>query len=268
MYRTQKKKKSWRSEHPDLTWRYICQSNREEKKSYQRADKSGYGKVQVIQRNAARQYNIHWEVARNTKTSAEVWLDSIQCWDGCEGCYFYQTYNTKLKKKILAENLAFQDAYKFGVNIDKKMLAWQQAKINTMVYVVREGQESSLVKMDGQRLGIIAIIPKGVSKTGLAHHTSCKEEFVVDWNNEWWRDSGRNICENGGLSTNCSRKNRLKDHLVLMKPLKDGCRMWWWQLIHFPIPTSEQLRLQFVGSDKYPTYDINHEFHQLKIDEQ
>ena len=38
--------------------------------------------------------------------------------------------------------------------------------------------------------------------------------------------------------------------------------------VHFPIPTSEQLRHQFVGSDRYTTVDMNHAFHQFKIDEE
>ena len=34
---------------------------------------------------------------------------------------------------------------------------------------------------------------------------------------------------------------------------------------HFPIPTSEQLRHQFLGSDRYTVLDLNHAFHQLKL---
>lgn len=38
--------------------------------------------------------------------------------------------------------------------------------------------------------------------------------------------------------------------------------------VHFPIPTSDQLRHQFVGSDRYSTCDMNHAFHQFRISEQ
>ena len=36
-------------------------------------------------------------------------------------------------------------------------------------------------------------------------------------------------------------------------------------LTHFPIPTSDQLRHQFLGSDRYSVLDLNHAFHQLKL---
>jgi hypothetical protein len=34
---------------------------------------------------------------------------------------------------------------------------------------------------------------------------------------------------------------------------------------HFPIPTSEQLRHKFQGSDRFSSLDMNHAFHQLPI---
>ena len=34
---------------------------------------------------------------------------------------------------------------------------------------------------------------------------------------------------------------------------------------HFPIPTAEQLRHKFLGSDRYSTLDMNHAFHQLEL---
>ena len=37
---------------------------------------------------------------------------------------------------------------------------------------------------------------------------------------------------------------------------------------HFPIPTSEQLRHQFLGSDRYSVIDLNHAFHQFEINEE
>ena len=37
---------------------------------------------------------------------------------------------------------------------------------------------------------------------------------------------------------------------------------------HFPIPTSEQLRHEFQGSDRFTSLDLNHAFHQLPIDEE
>ena len=37
---------------------------------------------------------------------------------------------------------------------------------------------------------------------------------------------------------------------------------------HFPIPTAEQLRHQFEGSDRYSVIDLNHAFHQFEIDEE
>ena len=35
--------------------------------------------------------------------------------------------------------------------------------------------------------------------------------------------------------------------------------------VHFPIPTPEQLRHQFAGSDKFSVIDLNHAFHQFPI---
>ena len=39
------------------------------------------------------------------------------------------------------------------------------------------------------------------------------------------------------------------------------------QKTHFPIPTAEQLRHEFAGSDRFTTLDLNHAFHQLRLDE-
>ena len=40
------------------------------------------------------------------------------------------------------------------------------------------------------------------------------------------------------------------------------------QTPHFPIPTPEQLRPRFKGSDRFSILDLNHAFHQLEIDEE
>ena len=37
---------------------------------------------------------------------------------------------------------------------------------------------------------------------------------------------------------------------------------------HFPIPTADQLRHEFAGSDRYSVIDLNHAFHQLELDEE
>ena len=37
--------------------------------------------------------------------------------------------------------------------------------------------------------------------------------------------------------------------------------------VHFTIPTSDQLRHQFRGSDCFSVLDLNHVFHQLELDE-
>ena len=37
--------------------------------------------------------------------------------------------------------------------------------------------------------------------------------------------------------------------------------------VHLPIPTSEQLRHKFQGSDRFSILDLNHAFHQLELDE-
>ena len=37
---------------------------------------------------------------------------------------------------------------------------------------------------------------------------------------------------------------------------------------HFPIPISEQLRHEFLGSDRFISLDLNPAFHQLPIDEE
>ena len=36
--------------------------------------------------------------------------------------------------------------------------------------------------------------------------------------------------------------------------------------VHFPIPTSEQLRHEFAGSDRFSVIDMNHAFHQMELD--
>lgn len=38
--------------------------------------------------------------------------------------------------------------------------------------------------------------------------------------------------------------------------------------VHFPIPTSEELRHEFNGSDRYSVIDLNHCFHQFEMDEE
>jgi hypothetical protein len=40
------------------------------------------------------------------------------------------------------------------------------------------------------------------------------------------------------------------------------------KMVHFPIPTAEQLRHEFEGSDRYSVIDLNHAFHQFQIDEE
>ena len=37
---------------------------------------------------------------------------------------------------------------------------------------------------------------------------------------------------------------------------------------HFPMPTADDLRHQFAGSDRYTTLDMNHAFHQFPLDEE
>ena len=37
---------------------------------------------------------------------------------------------------------------------------------------------------------------------------------------------------------------------------------------HFPIPTSEQLRHEFGGSDGFLVLDLNHAFHQMELDQE
>ena len=36
--------------------------------------------------------------------------------------------------------------------------------------------------------------------------------------------------------------------------------------VHFPIPTSKQLRHEFAGSDRFSVIDMNHAFHQMELD--
>ena len=40
------------------------------------------------------------------------------------------------------------------------------------------------------------------------------------------------------------------------------------KMVHFPIPTVEQLHHQLQGSDRFSVVDMTHSFHQLKIDEE
>ena len=40
------------------------------------------------------------------------------------------------------------------------------------------------------------------------------------------------------------------------------------RLSHFPMPTADDLRNPFAGSDRYTTLDMNHAFHQLPVDEE
>ena len=37
---------------------------------------------------------------------------------------------------------------------------------------------------------------------------------------------------------------------------------------HFPIPTPQELRHNFAGSDRYSVIDLNHAFHQFKMDQE
>ena len=37
---------------------------------------------------------------------------------------------------------------------------------------------------------------------------------------------------------------------------------------HFPIPTADQLRHKFAGSDRYSIINLNHAFHQLELDKE
>ena len=36
---------------------------------------------------------------------------------------------------------------------------------------------------------------------------------------------------------------------------------------HFPIPTPQELRHNFAGSDRFSVIDLNHAFHQFRMDE-
>ena len=40
------------------------------------------------------------------------------------------------------------------------------------------------------------------------------------------------------------------------------------KMVHLPIPTCDQLRHKFEGGDRYSVIDLNHAFHQFKIDEE
>ena len=37
---------------------------------------------------------------------------------------------------------------------------------------------------------------------------------------------------------------------------------------HFPMPTAEDLRHQFAGSNKFSRVDLNHAYHQFPLDEE
>ena len=47
------------------------------------------------------------------------------------------------------------------------------------------------------------------------------------------------------------------------RPMKDAVKT-----SHFPIPTPQELRHNFSGSDRYSVIDLNHAFHQFKMDEE
>ena len=47
------------------------------------------------------------------------------------------------------------------------------------------------------------------------------------------------------------------------RPMKDAVKTF-----HFPIPTPQELRHNFAGSDRYSVIDLNHAFHQFKMDEE
>ena len=47
------------------------------------------------------------------------------------------------------------------------------------------------------------------------------------------------------------------------RPMKDAVKT-----SHFPIPTPQELRHNFAGSDRYSVIDLNHAFHQFKMDEE
>ena len=47
------------------------------------------------------------------------------------------------------------------------------------------------------------------------------------------------------------------------RPMKDVVKTF-----HFPIPTPQELGHNFVGSDRYSVIDLNHAFHQFKMDEE
>ena len=40
------------------------------------------------------------------------------------------------------------------------------------------------------------------------------------------------------------------------------------EVTHFPIPTAEQLRHKFLGSERFTAIDLNHAFHQLRLDDE
>ena len=47
------------------------------------------------------------------------------------------------------------------------------------------------------------------------------------------------------------------------RPMKEAVKT-----THFPIPTPQELRHNFAGSDRYSVVDLNHAFHQFALDEE
>ena len=47
------------------------------------------------------------------------------------------------------------------------------------------------------------------------------------------------------------------------RPMKEAVRT-----THFPIPTPQELRHNFAGSDRYSVVDLNHSFHQFRMDKE
>jgi hypothetical protein len=45
------------------------------------------------------------------------------------------------------------------------------------------------------------------------------------------------------------------------RPMKDVVKT-----SHFPIPTQQELRHNLAGSDRFSMIDLNHAFHQFKMD--
>ena len=210
------------------------------------------------------------------------------------------------------------------------------AKVKSMVYVVKNQRESLLGRRDGQKLGIIQIIPEGKeSEQKVRHITPVKkkdlaEEDLIDKNDskmEKLKEKYQELFREGigeakidpikiyvkpGVKPVAQRQRTIPLHYL--KPLKEHIELLlkeeviegplgseeasqgWvhnvvitlkgWddtkirmnldtrpmaeavQTVHFPIPTSEQLRHQFAGSDKFSVCDLNHAFHQFPISEE